>query len=139
MNLEIIKKGQGGRARGLAYLLSGGIVLYGAIALYATINRPGENVFISKLPVIGDLSLYKIIAVVVFGVGLLLSHLFLNRASLVDLMIDTEQEMKKVSWPSRAEVQSSSIVVVVVTFILAMVLFGFDNLLQWLFRLVLGS
>ncbi len=139
MNLEILKKGQGGRARGLAYLLSGGIVLYGAIALYATINRPGVNVYVSKLPIIGDLSLYKLIAVAVFGIGLLVAHLFLNRASLVDLMIDTELEMKKVSWPSRAEVQSSSVVVVVVTFILAMVLFGFDNLLQWLFRLVLGS
>lgn len=139
MNLEILKKGQGGRARGLAYLMSGGIVLYGAIALYATINRPGANVYVSKLPVIGDLSLYKLIAVAAFGIGLLLAHLFLNRATLVDLMIDTEQEMRKVSWPSRAEVQSSSVVVVVVTFILAMVLFGFDNLLQWLFRLVLGS
>ena len=139
MNLEILKKGQGGRARGLAYLLAGGLVLYGSIALYATINRPGENVYLEGLPVLGDLTLYKVIAAVVFGLGLLLTHLFLNRAGLVDLMIDTEQEMKKVSWPSRAEVQSSSIVVVIVTVILAMVLFGFDRLLQWLFQLVLGA
>ena len=139
MNLEILKKGQGGRARGLAYLLGGGIVFYGAIALYATINRPGENVYAEALPVIGDLSLYKIIAAATCCLGALLLHLFLNRAPLVDLMIDTEQEMKKVSWPSRSEVQSSSLVVVVVTIIIAMVLFGFDNLLQWLFKLVLGS
>jgi preprotein translocase SecE subunit len=54
----------------------------------------------------------------------------------VDLLIDTEQEMKKVSWPSRKEVQSATLVVVLVTVTMAMLLFGFDEILQALFGLV---
>ena len=97
MKLENLTKGQGKRARGIAYLLGGGLVLFGAIALFATINEPGKNVWVDGIPVIGQITLYNAIAAVVFGLGLLAWHLFLNRPSLVDLLIDTEQEMKKVS------------------------------------------
>lgn len=140
MNLELVKKGQGKRARGIAYFLGGCLVLYGAIALYAFINKPGQWLLMDEpLPILGAVSWYKVIAAVVFGFGLLALHLFLNRASFVDLLIDTEQEMKKVSWPTRPEVQSASIVVIIVTIILALTLWGFDNGLQAVFKLVLGG
>ena len=60
----------------------------------------------------------------------------LNRPASVDTLIDTEQELKKVSWPSKTEVRNATLVVVLVTFVMAILLFGFDRILQWVFRLV---
>jgi preprotein translocase SecE subunit len=136
MSLELYKTGQGRYARWAAYLLAGLLILYGAIRLYATINVPGQNVWVEELPIVGTLSLYKVIAAVVFFMGMYALHMLLNRPTSVDMLIDTEQEMKKVSWPTKAEVKSATVVVAFVTFLLALLLFGFDEILRRLFRLV---
>ena len=136
MSLEIYKKGQGKYARGSAYLLCGLLILFGAIRLHATFNVPGEHVWVADVPIIGSITLYKVVATLAFLGGMLALHLVLNRPKSTDLLIDTEQEMRKVSWPSRAEVKSATIVVVVVTFVMGLSLFGFDELLRRLFRLV---
>lgn len=135
MGLEIYKPGQGKIARGVAYLLGTALVLFGAKSLYANINRPGSE-WVDQVPLIGEISIYNTVALAVFLLGVLGLHLVLNRPSAVDLLIDTEQELKKVSWPSRREVKNATIVVAIVTFVLAGLLYGFDALLQWLFRLV---
>jgi preprotein translocase subunit SecE len=57
-----------------------------------------------------------------------------NRPSTVDFMIATESEMKKVSWSSRKEVVGSTKVVIVTTFIMAIILFGVDFLFALIFR-----
>ena len=136
MNLEIYKKGQGKYARGSAYLLGGLLILFGAVRLHATFNVPGQHVWVTDLPIIGSITLYKVISAAVFLGGMLALHLVLNGNKTADLLIDTEQEMRKVSWPSRKEVQSATMVVVVVTFIMGMALFGFDEVLQRVFRLI---
>jgi preprotein translocase SecE subunit len=136
MSLEIYKKGQGKTARLSAYVLAGLLVLFGAYRLHATFNRPGEGVLAEGLPLVGALTIMKIIAVVAFLGGMLLLHVVLNRAAVADLLIDTEQEMRKVSWPSWAEVKSATLVVVLVTFVMGMALFGFDKGLQGLFSFI---
>ena len=136
MSLEIYKKGQGKIARGCAYALVGVLVAFGAWRFHAAFNVPGEGVLVEKLPIIGTLTILKIGALFVFLVGLLLTHLVLNRAKAADLLIDTEQEMRKVSWPSWPEVKSATLVVVVVTFVMGMALFGFDRALQGLFSFI---
>lgn len=136
MSLEIYKKGQGKVARACAYALVGVLVAFGAWRFHAAFNVPGEGVLIEKLPIIGSLTILKIGALFVFLVGLLLTHLVLNRAKVADLLIDTEQEMRKVSWPSWPEVKSATLVVVVVTFVMGMALFGFDRALQGLFSFI---
>ena len=137
MNLEIYKKGQGKTARLIAYCLIGILVLFGAYRLYATFNVPGEGILVdAKIPVIGQITIMKVIAFVAFLVGLLGMHLVLNGPKLATLLIDTEQEMRKVSWPSRPEVKSATLVVVLVTFVMALSLFGFDQGLQRLFSFV---
>ena len=76
------------------------------------------------------------IALGVFMGGMLLVHLFLNKPASTELLIATEQEMRKVSWPSWPEVKSASLVVVVVTFVFGMSLFAFDKALQGLFSFI---
>jgi preprotein translocase subunit SecE len=57
-----------------------------------------------------------------------------NYPSRADFMIATESEMKKVSWSSRKEVVGSTKVVIVTTFILAIILFGVDFLFTLIFH-----
>jgi preprotein translocase SecE subunit len=136
MSLEIYKKGQGKMARVSAYVLASLLILFGVYRLHATFNVPGEGVLAENLPLIGSLTIMKLISAAAFLVGLLLLHLILNRPAAADLLIDTEQEMRKVSWPSWAEVKSATGIVVVVTFVMGLSLFGFDKALQGLFRFI---
>ena len=137
MGLEFYKVGQGKWARGVAYFLLTALIIFGGIRLYATINVPG-NEWVKGVPIIGAISPYNTIAFGVVLFGVLLMHVVLNRPGAVDLLIDTEQELKKVSWPSKKEVRNATIVVTLVTFTIAILLFGFDRLLQLLFSLVIG-
>jgi preprotein translocase subunit SecE len=53
--------------------------------------------------------------------------------SFADFLISVEAEMSKVSWPTRGELIRASIVVILMIFFLAAILFGFD--LVWRFLL----
>lgn len=137
MGLEIYKAGQGKWARGAAYFLGVALILFGGIRLYASINVPGHE-WIKGIPLIGSISIYNTIALVVVLFGVLLLHIILNRPGMADLLLETEQELKKVSWPSKREVRNATLVVTLVTFTMAMLLYGFDNLLRVVFALVFG-
>lgn len=136
MQLEILKKGQGAWARIAAYVCCAILVAFGAIQFFATFNQLDSAVWVKGLPLLGDVNLWKTLAIVVFLLGLLAVHLVLNRPRMVDTLIDTESEMRKVSWPSRREVKSATIVVVVVTVVLGMSLYGFDWALRRIFHLI---
>ena len=73
------------------------------------------------------------------GLFLLLAFLIfwlVNKPSIADFMIAAEGEMKKVSWSSREEITVSTIIVIVVVFIMATLLgttdFGFRLFFDWL-------
>ena len=54
-----------------------------------------------------------------------------NRPKTADFLIETENELKnKVTWPSRKEEVSASIVVVVTVLILSVFIFGVDYLMK---------
>jgi preprotein translocase subunit SecE len=55
--------------------------------------------------------LFAILGLVIFWL--------LNRPSLANFMIDAEGEMKKVSWSSRKEIVVSTLIVIVVVFLMA--------------------
>jgi preprotein translocase subunit SecE len=59
-----------------------------------------------------------------------------NFPRFADFLIAVQAEMNKVSWPSKQELIRSSIVVIFVIFLLAAILFGFDALWMWLFRMI---
>jgi preprotein translocase subunit SecE len=59
-----------------------------------------------------------------------------------DFLISVEAEMNKVAWPKRRELINASIVVMILIFALAFMLFGFDLFLQWIqtaFRWVVNA
>ena len=60
----------------------------------------------------------------------------LNRPRAVDLLLETEGEMRKVSWPSRQEAWNSSVVVVLTVLFLMALLFFYDVALNFILRLL---
>ena len=60
-----------------------------------------------------------------------------NRPKVADFIIETETEMKKVTWPTYREVLGATAVVIVVVIILGVFLFGVDRMLiQPFFELI---
>jgi preprotein translocase subunit SecE len=57
-----------------------------------------------------------------------------NWPRFADFLIAVEAEMAKVSWPSRTELVRASIVVIFTIFFLAVILFLFDIVWQFLFK-----
>ena len=139
MALEIYKKGQGSIARGAAYTIAAGLIVFGAIRLYATLGGHFLDVLAPAVPIVGDVDVRKVVAFIVGVAGLFFLHSFLNRPRSVDLMIETEQEMRKVSWPTLPEVWNATLVVLLVTAVFALTMSAFDRGIRAIFFLIFGS
>ena len=139
MALELYKKGQGTLARSVAYGIVAGLIVFGAIRLYASLGGPFLEVLAQDVPVIGDVTVRKVVAIVVALLGLVGLHVILNRPQSVDLLIETEQEMKKVSWPTIRDVWNATGVVILVTVTLAVTMSAFDFGLRRILILIFGS
>ena len=138
MSLEIHKKGQGTIARSSAYVIAAFLIVFGAIRLYATLGGPFLEVLAPSLPIIGDVSVRKVVALLVAIGALFALHVLLNRPRSVDLMIETEQEMRKVSWPTLPEVWNATLVVILVTAVVAHTMSAFDRGIRAVFFLIFG-
>ncbi len=80
------------------------------------------------------LSEYRyLIGGLVFAVGGWISYRLVNQPRFADFLISVEAELNKVSWPTRTELIRSAVVVIVMIFVLAFVLFFFDLLWQNVF------
>lgn len=74
-----------------------------------------------------------IVAATAVGVGTILWWL-LNKPKIADFMIATENEMKKVNWPSRKAVIGLTWIVIVGTLMIALILFFANTLFTTLFQ-----
>ena len=75
---------------------------------------------------------------VVAALGAWLSFRAVNLPRFADFLISVEAEMYKVSWPSRAELFRSGLVVILVIFGLAMILVGYDMFWNLVLSKLLG-
>ena len=113
MKLAIYKRGQGNYTRlwsgfGWGILVAlGCLTLYRQLAVIEMDNEQAEMWVRTMVPV----GLFAILGLVIFWL--------LNRPSLANFMIDAEGEMKKVSWSSRKEIVVSTLIVIVVVFLMA--------------------
>ena len=74
----------------------------------------------------------------VVAMGLWVSFRVVQIPAFADFLIHVEGEMGKVSWPSRSELFRASIVVILVIFFLAFLLFGYDVLLTEIMKGIAG-
>jgi preprotein translocase subunit SecE len=74
------------------------------------------------------------IPAIVLAIGIWFSFRLVNIPRFADFLIAVEAEMNKVSWPTRAELFRSSIVVIVVLVLLSAVLFLYDIVWRFVFE-----
>ncbi len=90
----------------------------------------------SLIGISDQISIHYLVPGLLVFFGLWLSYRIVNLTQFADFLIAVEAEMKKVSWPTWDELVKASIVVILMIFLLAILLFGYDviwrALFQWL-------
>jgi len=131
MAVEFYKPDGARASRGLTALSLGTLLLYGVSSLH---DELAEGWWMTPFQGFGEilgeefpLAPRTFVAVaMILAVGAFV-HWLCNYAKYVDFLIETEAELKKVTWASWAEVQSSSIIVVIVTVVFAIYTFSVDS------------
>ena len=72
-----------------------------------------------------------ILPAIVLAIGAWAAFRVVNMPKFAEFLISVENEMGKVSWPSRGELYRASMVVLVVIFLLTAILLGYDLFLKW--------
>lgn len=141
------KQDQGRLARMAAFWALALLVLYGCRSLYITLPgisaKLGEPLVagFQKLPLLSlNLNWALVIAALALAAGWLLLYRWQQTPKVADLLIDTETELTKVTWPTISDAVNSSLVVVAVVLFLMVFLAGTDALLGlWTTRVLLGK
>jgi preprotein translocase SecE subunit len=135
------KADQGTYGRTTAFVLLGSLWSYGSYTLYYFLlsfrgTDEAPSLFVrdlsgGNLPVLGmPLTLSLIVAIVVAMGGLIALRIILDREKIADVLIDSETEMRKCTWPSWNETFTSSVVILVVMVFFTFVLAGMDFVLN---------
>lgn len=121
------------------------LVFYGSASLktelVARSNALAQPIGGIRLPVLGvNLSPAFLIAAIVFGVGMWLLNRWLARPRYADLLIETETELRKVTWPTIEETINGSVVVILCVVFIMVYLAGADWLLgRWARIILIGG
>ncbi len=124
MALTNYKKTQGRPARQVALCV--------VIAALSWLLISVAAMFVRRQVGIGWLS----VCVLVIGVAGVISVVLLNRPRWADFLISVQAEIDKVTWPSKAEVQKHTLVVLVLLVSMAVIIFAFDIVWQWVFKTI---
>lgn len=137
------KKTQGRMARMAAFWLLAVLIFYGCTSLRRELSTffpdsLGAPIGGLRIPVLGlDLSPALLIAGLVLAAGVWLLKRYLDRPDKADLLIDTESELKKVTWPTFNEALHGSTVVIACVVFLMFFLAGADWFIGRLARVIL--
>jgi len=118
---EVYKKGQGVAARWVAAVALGALAVFGCYTLQDFLSG---FTFASSSISLGfmQLSLSMLLSAVAFVVAVVLVVLILNHKRLVDYLISSEVELRKVSWPTRTELKRQTMVVIATIIFFAVML-----------------
>jgi preprotein translocase subunit SecE len=125
LHVGLYKGKQGKVARQVTFIAAAVVVILGATTL--------RNQLAVWLPDDYSYLQYVIPGVILLG-GLWIAYRVVNYPQFADFLIAVEAEMAKVSWPTRTELFRSSMVVIIVIFVLAAVLFCYDIFWQFVFK-----
>ncbi len=116
----IYKKGQGYWTRMMSGIASGLLIFMGASWLWKTMNQV-------RIGSIESVYVQAGAAVIFIGVlAVIAYYLIAVHKKVVDFLIATEGEMKKVNWSTRREIMGSTWVVISLTFVVAAIIAVLD-------------
>lgn len=130
MALEIYKRGQGSAARVTTAI---GLGLFGLFGLYDLYTK-GLDTW--DTPAFAGIEWRMIVTSVVAAGCAALVAWVVNGRKTTDFLIVTESELRKVSWPTRRELQRQTTVVVVFTLLLGVIIFSADYVFVSLSRIL---
>lgn len=109
------------------------------LAIWVSFALAAWQLFIYLKVVVPTAYLYAVYGVptLVLALGIWIGFRVVNLPTFADFLIAVEAEMNKVSWPSRTELIRASMVVILLMFGLALVLFTYDTVLYWFLKHVL--
>ncbi len=148
MNLSFYKREQGVISRVVAWAFLSAFALFGCISLYRFIPKmdysvnPERATFwgfeLFNIPFFNEkIVLGLIISIVIFiGLVFLIYMLVVNKPSNADYLIETEYELRKVSWPPRYEYWGASVAVIISVLIMGTFLLVIDFVWGWLMHLI---
>lgn len=130
MAAGIYKPGQGYYTRWVSAIAYGLLIAMGGLWLWEVLEtvRIGdvEAIYISGTG-----------AVIFGGLGAMLIYYYIGRhRKVVDFMVATEGEMKKVNWSTRREILGSTWIVILMTFMIAVIIFVLDLGYAWFFGVI---
>jgi len=121
VGFQLYKSGQGRYLRGGTGVAAALVDLVFCYYLWTLLSRYlAENAYKPYLEYGIPAAVFAVLGVAVF--------FYVNKPNVVDFLVATETEMKKVSWSSRAELVGSTAVVIVTVFALAAFIFEADGL-----------
>lgn len=92
------------------------------------------NQYFSAEPV-----LYRVLGLVVLGaVAAFVAFQTARGQAFAVLLKEARVEIRKVVWPTRQETTQTTLIVVAVVLVMALLLWGLDSLLGWLVSMVVG-
>ena len=142
------KSDQGRLTRLAAFWACAALLLYGCVSLYRTLSSAfGGSLAaplassMKRIPVLGvTLNVALLITLVVLAVAWYLLYRWQQTPKVADLLIETEAELRKVTWPTMSEAINSSIVVIACVLFLMAFLAGADWLLgRWTSFILTGG
>lgn len=140
------KPDQGRMARMASFWTIAAMVFYGCSSLRAELPgyfpKLGQPLMagLPSIPILGvRLDAAFLIALVLFVAGIWLLYRWLEQPKNADLLIETEAELRKVTWPTMKEVVNSSVVVIVSVLFLMAFLAGADIVLARVANVLLGG
>ena len=134
------RKDQGRYARLVAFVGLVMLVGYGCFhggGLVTTLDGwlgDGNTTYVDPIPLLGSLKTSTVIALGVAGFSAFVIHRILNRPRVADSLIETEEEMHKVTWPTWPETWNGTMAVVG----MVLVLFVFLTVVDVVLLEVLG-
>lgn len=140
------KQDQGRMARMATFWVLAILIFYGCYSLRIELSGRfteslGQQLWAGgRIPIVGvDVTGALLIATVVFIAGMVLLYRWTERPKIADALIETESELRKVTWPTLGEAIHSSVVVIITVLILMAILAGADWALgKWVTRILTG-
>jgi preprotein translocase SecE subunit len=118
--------------------LFGCTFLHGELIAFESLAQPIRGY---SIPIVGiDISGSFLISAAIFLLCVLWIRRWIGKPKVATMLVDTEAELRKVTWPSGQQVINSSLVVVVAVLLIGLYLAGLDYVLARISKyLVIGG